>query len=45
MLLFLIILAIVLFIVFSNMALYVAGGIIGLLIVLILAIVKRRKSR
>lgn len=38
------ILAVILVVIFSHMTLYVVGGVIGLLILLITYIVKRRKQ-
>lgn len=44
-LLLLLILAVIVAVVFSHMALYVIGGLLGLLIVLITCFVKRRKQK
>ena len=44
-LLLFLILAVILIAIFSHMAIYVIGGVIGILIVLIAAIVRRRRSR
>lgn len=45
MLLLIIILAIVAVFVFTNMTLYVAGGILGILLFIIATIIKRRKQK
>ena len=44
MLLFLLIVAVIAVAVFAHMAIYVAGAILGLLLVIILYIIKRRKN-
>lgn len=44
-LLLLLVLAVVIAVVFTNMTLYVVGGLIGLLIVLFAFMIKRRKQR
>lgn len=43
-LLLFLILAVILCVIFTNMTLYVAGGVIGILIVLISRIIKRRRN-
>ena len=40
-----IILAVILFVVFSKMAIYVAGSVLGILAVIIIFITKRRKRQ
>ena len=44
-LLLLLVLAVVIAVVFTNMTLYVIGGLIGLVIVLFAFMIKRRKQR
>ena len=44
-LLFLLILAVIIAVVFANMTLYVVGGLIGLVIVFVAYVIKRRKQR
>ena len=44
-LLLFLILAVIFFVIFTNMTLYVAGGVIGILIVLIAGIIKRRRNK
>lgn len=44
MILFLLILALVALVVFARMTFYVAGGVLGILIFLIILIIKRRRN-
>ena len=44
-LLLLLILAVVLCVIFANMTLYVIGGVVGILLVIALSIIKRRKQK
>jgi hypothetical protein len=41
----LLIFAFILLVVFTNMTLYVAGGILGILLVIIATIIKRRRTK
>lgn len=45
MLLFLLIVAVIAVAVFAHMALYVAGAVLGLLLVLVIYLIKRRKKQ